>query len=152
MKTSLLFILFALISVPDSFKAKVIGVTSGDSIVVLLDDNSQLKIRLEGIDCPELQQAYGDSAKQVIVALCFKKRVRVEKVGLDGYGRTLAFVYIDDLCLNKELLRLGYAWHYRKYNDDPELAQLEVEARNAKVGLWQQDSLVAPWDFRNKKK
>ena len=152
MKTSLILLLIALVSVSDSFKAKVIGVTSGDSIVVLLDNNTQLKVRLEGIDCPELNQAYGDSAKQATVVLCFKKRVRVEKIGLDGYGRTLAFVYVDTVCVNKELIRRGLAWHYAEFNNDPELAQLEVDARNNKIGLWQQTDPVAPWDFRRKKK
>lgn len=152
MKTSLILILFALVSVNNSFKAKVIGVTSGDSIVLLLDNNTQLKVRLEGIDCPELQQEYGDSAKLATVVLCFKKRVRVEKVGVDGYGRTLAYVYVDTLCVNKELIRLGLAWHYAEFNDNPELAQLEVDARNNKVGLWKQTDPVSPWDFRHKKK
>jgi len=152
MKTSLILILIALLPVNDSFKAKVIGVTSGDSIVVQLDDKKQVKVRLQGIDCPELQQEYGDSAKQATVALCFKKRVRVEKVGLDYYGRTLAFIYIDDLCINKELLLRGLAWHYVKFDTDPDLAQLEADARANKVGLWQQPDPVAPWDFRYKKK
>jgi len=152
MKTSIILLLIALVSVSDSFKAKVIGVTSGDSIVVLLDNNTQLKVRLEGIDCPELNQPYGDSAKQATVTLCFKKRVRVEKVGLDGYGRTLAFVYADTVCVNKELIRRGLAWHYAEFNTDSELAQLEVDARNRKVGLWQQSNPEAPWDFRHKKK
>lgn len=152
MKTSLILILLTLVSVNDSFKAKVIGVTSGDSIVLLLDNNTQLKVRLEGIDCPELQQEYGDSAKLATVVLCFKKRVRVEKVGVDGYGRTLAYVYVDTLCVNKELIRLGLAWHYAEFNDNPELAQLEIDARKNKVGLWKQTEPVSPWDFRHKKK
>ncbi len=152
MKTLILLLLFALISVPGSFKAKVIGVNSGDSIVVLLDDNTQLRVRLEGIDCPELQQEYGDSAKQATVAFCFKKQVRIEKVGEDMYGRTLAFVYVDDLCLNKELIRLGLAWHYAAFNADTALAQLELEARKNKVGLWKQSKPMAPWDFRRKQK
>jgi endonuclease YncB( thermonuclease family) len=152
MKTLFLLLLFALISVPGSFRAKVIGVNSGDSIVVLLDDNTQLRVRLEGIDCPELQQEYGDSAKQATVALCFKKNVRIEKVGEDMYGRTLAFVYVDDLCINKELLRLGLAWHYADFNNDSTLAQLELEARKNKAGLWKQSNPMAPWEFRRKKK
>jgi len=85
------------------------------------------------------------------VALCFEKRVRVEKVGVDTYGRTLAFVYVNDVCINKELLRKGLAWHYKDFNNDPELAQLETEARTKKVGLWSQPDPVAPWDFRHKK-
>lgn len=152
MKTLFLLLFFALVSVPGSFRAKVIGVNSGDSIVVLLDDNTQLRVRLEGIDCPELQQEYGDSAKQATVALCFKKNVRIEKVGEDMYGRTLAFVYVDDLCVNKELLRLGLAWHYADFNNDTTLAQIEREARKNKAGLWKQSNPMAPWEFRRKKK
>lgn len=151
MKTLWILLLFALLPINESFKAKVIGVTSGDAIVVKLDDKTQQIVRLEGIDCPELKQAYGDSAKMATVALCFEKRVRVEKVGVDTYGRTLAFVYVNDVCINKELLRKGLAWHYKDFNNDPELAQLETEARAKKVGLWSQPDPVAPWDFRHKK-
>ncbi len=151
MKTLWILLLFALLPINESFKAKVIGVTSGDAIVVKLDDKTQQIVRLEGIDCPELKQAYGDSAKMATVALCFEKRVRVEKVGVDTYGRTLAFVYVNDVCINKELLRKGLAWHYKDFNNDPELAQLETEARAKKIGLWSQADPVAPWDFRHKR-
>lgn len=152
MKTLLLLFLFSLLPVTESFKALVIGVYSGDSIVVSLENKKQIKVRLDGIDCPELDQEYGDSAKLAIVALCFKKNVRIDKAGIDTYGRTLAFVYVNDICVNKELIRLGLAWHYKQYNDDPELAKLEDDARNNKVGLWRQANPEAPWDFRHKKK
>ncbi len=151
-KTFLILTLFALLPVSDSFKALVIGVYSGDSIVVKLEDKTQLRIRLDGIDCPEMKQEYGDSAKFATVGLCFNKQIRVEKTGVDSYGRTLAFVYVDDICVNKELLRLGLAWHYAEYNSDAELANLEREARKNKVGLWRQPNPESPGDFRHKKK
>jgi len=152
MKTLILLILFSLLTINDSFNAKVIGVYSGDTIVVSTNDKKQLKVRLEGIDCPELDQEYGDSAKMTTVGLCFKKDVRIEKVGLDTYGRTLAYVYVGDLCLNKELIRLGMAWHYKEYNADPELAKLEEDAKANKSGLWRQTQPQSPWDFRHAKK
>jgi len=152
MKTILLIFLFLFLPVTESINALVIGVASGDSIIVTLSDSKQLKVRLEGIDCPELDQEYGDSAKMATVALCFKKHVRLEKTGVDTYGRTLAFVYVGDLCVNRELIRLGMAWQYAQYNNDPELKQLELEARKNKVGLWQQANPESPWDFRHKKK
>jgi micrococcal nuclease len=151
MKTLLLILLFSLISVNESVNAFVIGISSGDTIIVSLSDNKQIKVRLEGIDCPELDQVYGDSAKMATVALCYKKNVRIEKTGLDTYGRTLAFVYIDDVCINKELIRLGMAWQYAQYNNDPEFKKLETEARKNKVGLWRDENPIAPWDFRHKK-
>jgi len=152
MKTLVLLVLFSLLTLNDSFKARVIGVYSGDTIVVSTSNDKQLKIRLEGIDCPEIDQEYGDSAKMAMVKLCFKKEVQIEKVGLDTYGRTLAYVYIADVCLNKELIRLGMAWHYKQYNADPELAKLEDEAKANKTGLWRQNTPQSPWDFRRNKK
>lgn len=150
---TILIIIFLFIGINQSktFTCKVIGVTDGDSIVVLTSDNEQLKIRLESIDCPELHQDYGQKAKQATVDLCFHKQVRVEKTGTDRYGRTLGFVYVNDVCVNDELLKLGMAWHYKQYSKDVRLAQLEVEARNKKVGLWSLPNPVPPWDFRHRK-
>jgi micrococcal nuclease len=130
------------------FNAKVIGITDGDTIVVLKEDNIQVKIRLEGIDCPESSQDFGNRAKQAAVDLCFKKYVHVRQSGTDRYGRMLAFVYVDSVNINKELIKLGMAWHFKKYNSDSELADLEVAARNQKVGLWSQPNPEAPWDYR----
>lgn len=147
-----MLILLALIPLNESFKAQVIGVNSGDTVVVKLDDQTQMRVRLDGIDCPELMQEYGDSAKMATVGMCFKKHIRIDKTGIDSYGRTLGFVYAGDICINKELLRLGLAWHYVHYNSDPELAQLEQTARKNKIGLWRQSNPEAPWDFRRKNK
>jgi micrococcal nuclease len=136
----------------DTFKAIVIGVTDGDTIVVLTENDQQIKIRLEGIDCPESHQDFGYRAKQTTVELCFGKEVTVQKSGEDRYGRTLAYVFVEDLCVNKELLKLGMAWHYKQYNKDQELAKLETGAREKKIGLWSQPYSTAPWDFRHNKK
>jgi micrococcal nuclease len=42
------------------------------------------------------------------------------------------------------------AWHFKKYNRDQELAQLEIHARERKVGIWSQVDPVAPWEWRKK--
>ena len=59
-----------------SFTAIVVGVTDGDTIVVLTNDKKQIKIRLEGIDCPKYKQDFGYKAKQATSDLCFGKEVR----------------------------------------------------------------------------
>jgi endonuclease YncB( thermonuclease family) len=143
-------ILFVIVG-SDTFIAKVIGVTDGDSIVVLTYDKRQIKVRLEGIDCPESSQDYGERAKQATVDLCFGKEVTVQKTGEDRYGRTLAYVYVGDLCINKQLLNLGMAWHYKQYNKDEELAILETKAREKRIGIWSHPNSVAPWVWRHKK-
>jgi micrococcal nuclease len=134
------------------FTGKVVGITDGDTIVVLVDDTVKIKIRLVGIDCPEKTQDFGTKAKQATSDLCFGKNVRVVKTGEDRYGRTLAMVYVGNVCVNKELLRFGMAWHYKKYDQDPELAKLEDVAREKKVGLWVMANPVPPWEFRKVKK
>lgn len=134
-----------------TFKAKVIGVTDGDSIIILTDDSLQLKIRLEAIDCPEMNQDFGTKAKQTTVDICFGKQVTIQKTGLDRYGRTLAFVYVGDTCINNYLIDCGMAWHYKKYNNDSVLADLENRAQLMKIGLWSQLNPIPPWDWRRKK-
>lgn len=134
----------------ETITGKVVGVSDGDTIVLLLSNNTEIKVRLEGIDCPEKKQDFGERAKQATASMCWSKDVRIMKSGEDKYGRTLGFVYVGDVCVNEELLKLGLAWHYKKYNSDKHYAQLEQTARDGKIGLWSQPNPEAPWDFRHK--
>jgi len=59
----LLGIFLTSITFAADFHAKVIHIADGDTITVLNDTNEQIKIRLNGIDCPEKAQAYGNKAK-----------------------------------------------------------------------------------------
>ncbi len=143
-------ILLILFTLSTTFTGKVIKITDGDTIVVLTEDKKQVKIRLEGIDCPESNQDFGNKAKQAVSDLCFGKQVRIEKSGEDRYGRTLGFVFVGDINVNKELIRQGVAWRFKQYNKDEELAKMEQHARLKKIGLWSHPNPVAPWEFRRK--
>ena len=79
------------------------------------------------------------------------KIVKVWPTDTDRYGRTVAFVFVGGVDLNKELLKAGLAWHYKQYSRDPELAKLEFEARAKKVGLWVEPGAIAPWEWRKQK-
>lgn len=114
----------------------------------LYEQNEQIKIRLEGIDGPESKQDFGQKAKQAAADLCFNKFVRVEQSGTVRYGRVLGWVYVGDVCVNKELVRMGLAWHYKQYNKDPELAKLENEAKAKNLGLWSTGNEIPPWEWR----
>lgn len=131
------------------FSGKVIGVADGDTITVL-DGTAQIKIRLNGVDCPEKAQAFGTKAKQFTSALVFGQTVTIRAKEKDRYGRTVGDVVLaDGRILNHELVRAGYAWWYQKYAPgDTVLQGLEAEARVAKVGLWADPNAVAPWEFR----
>ena len=126
----------------------MVGVSDGDTITVLAG-TAQVKVRLNGIDCPERAQAFGAKARQLTAELAFGKRVTVRPSGHDRYGRVLGEVVLPDgRVLNEELVAAGMAWHYTRYSDDATLARLERRAREARVGVWSERRPVAPWEFR----
>ena len=92
----------------------MIGVADGDTITVL-HENLPERIRLYVIDCPEKRQPFGKTAKQFTSELVFGKLVDIEPVAVDRYGRTVAFVRIEDITVNEELIKEGLAWVYVRY-------------------------------------
>jgi micrococcal nuclease len=137
------------VSAAGSFSGKVVGVSDGDTIRVMHNGRAE-PIRLFGIDCPELHQAFGSRAKQFTSSLAFGRIVNVSVKEKDRYGRTVAQVTLPDgRNLERELVRAGLAWWYRQYTNDPALVRLEAEARSARRGLWADARPVPPWEYRN---
>jgi endonuclease YncB( thermonuclease family) len=133
------------------FKGKVVYVVDGDTIIVLQDER-QVRVRPASIDRPERGQAFGRQAKYATTALAVGKRVTVVVDGRDRNGRILGEVLLPDgVSLNRELVRTGWAWHYRQYSKDLRLAELEAEAGTAGRGLWADAHPVAPWDYRKQR-
>lgn len=135
--------------IAETIHGQVVGVTDGDTLTVLIN-KQQVKIRLAEIDAPEMRQDYGQRAKQALSTLVFKKAVVVEVNSRDKYGRTLARIYADGLDVNAEMVRLGYAWVYRKYARDPHLLIAETEARASHRGLWAGKTALPPWEWRTR--
>ena len=132
-----------------AFEAKVVGVADGDTLTVLRDDQTRYRVRLHGIDAPEKGQPFGNRAKQYASELAFGNIVTVEPTDRDQCGRIVADVRLPDgRSLNREMVRAGLAWWYRRYSHDPELARLEAEARAARRGLWADPHPVPPWEWR----
>lgn len=131
---------------------KVRWVADGDSFEFESDSGESMTIRLEGIDCPERNQPFADQARDALMAMTKDRRLWVISKGTDKYGRTLANVHDGNVFINGEMLRLGLAWHYAKYNDDVRLAGLQAVAQRDRVGLWQERSPEPPWDYRKRMK
>jgi micrococcal nuclease len=148
-----IFLALALVSyihASTEITGKVIGISDGDTITVL-QDRTQYKIRLYGIDCPESHQDFGTKAKQFTSDLVFGKQVKVVKQDMDRYGRTVGMVYVGDVCVNQEIIKNGFAWLYQRYCTSTickEWSKLEQQARSSKIGLWSQPNPIPPWDFR----
>lgn len=144
-----LLLFLALAAWAGSFEGRVVKVLDGDTIDVLLPDKTTVRVRLAEIDTPEKGQAFGNKAKQAAIDLAAGKSVKVEMQTKDRYGRVVGQVFLPDgRSLNKELVRLGLAWQYRRYSNNPELSALEAEARAARRGLWIDPSPVPPWEWR----
>ncbi|QBQ40544.1 thermonuclease family protein [Sphingobacterium psychroaquaticum] len=154
MKITFVFIyLFAsLISHAQTVRGKVVRVADGDTITILDSNNTQIRIRFHGIDCPENGQDFGQVARRFTSDLCFGKKVKIDVKSKDQYGRTVGIVWVQDtLNVNLELLRAGLAWHYKLFDKSTIFAEAEQTARMEKVGLWKQKNAVAPWLFRKRR-
>jgi endonuclease YncB( thermonuclease family) len=135
----------------EEFVGRVVGVTDGDTLTVLRGRQAE-RVRLQGVDAPEKRQAYGDRARRFTADLAFDRTVTVRTTGRDRNGRLLGEVVLPDgRSLNQELVRAGYAWWFRKYSRDVQLARLEGEARSGRRGLWADQAPEAPWEFRGRR-
>lgn len=147
------FLLLCLITAPASaqtYKAKVVGVSDGDTVTVLTAEKKQVRIRLFGIDAPESGQDFGQRSKQTASDMAFGKEVTVRVQSTDRFGRTVAEIFLPNgRSLNREMVSQGMAWWYREFAPrDNDLSKRETEARSAKRGLWSQPNPIPPWDFR----
>ncbi len=132
-----------------SITGKVVSVQDGDTIEIL-SNKQTYRIRLNGIDCPEKKQDFGNRAKQYTSDHCFGKTITARIIDKDRYGRYVADVFLTDgKVLNEELVQSGLAWHYKQYSKSRLLASLENEARANKRSIWSQNNPIPPWEYRN---
>jgi endonuclease YncB( thermonuclease family) len=128
---------------------RVVKILDGDTYDLLLEDNTTIRIRMDGIDAPEKGMPFSKASKRYLGELCLAQTIKVLISEEDQYGRTIGFSYLEDEReLSHEMLKAGLAWHYKQYNSDPELAALENEARQAQIGLWKDKNPMAPWTNR----
>ena len=142
---------------PQTITGKAIKVLAGDLIVFQDEANKKYTVRLEGIDAPEKDQAFGQRASQKLNNLLSLSGYQVEIMyeHKDRKGYLIATVYPfpkekETVSFNKILVEHGYAWAYRKYSMD--YVSDEEAARKQKKGLWAKANAVAPWDWRKQKK
>ena len=118
-------------------------VVDGDTIVL---ENGE-RVRLIGVDTPETVhpnkpvQYFGKEASAFTKNMVEGKKVKLEYdwQRKDRYGRTLAYVYLEDgTHLNAEIIKQGFGFAYTKYPFKylEEFRKYEKEARIGKKGLW----------------
>jgi micrococcal nuclease len=148
----------------------VTKVSDGDTILVITDNHTKLKVRLSGIDCPEtpkinqktgkinkIGQPFGQEAHDFTTDMILGKRIKIVVYGRDKYRRDLCFIFKDDLNINIELVKKGLAEVYRGKGAIKayriELETAEKEARGNPRGIWTLgDNYESPADFRKRMK
>lgn len=119
--------------------AQVLRIIDGDTIVI----EGGHYVRYIGIDAPEKDESYYSEAKEANRKLVQGKNVRLEKdtSDKDKYGRLLRYVYNDDVFVNAEIIKQGYAYA-KAYPPDTKyqayLQAMESAARENRAGMWAQ--------------
>ena len=128
------------------------------------------KIRLEGIDAPEIKQqckkpflkistfvgfelnkdySCGVVSKNKLINIIDNSKIKCISLSRDRYKRYLATCYKDKINLNRWMVRKGYAVAYRKYSKD--YVRDEIYAKENKFGMWR-GTFVEPEQWRRKNK
>ena len=129
-----------------SFEARVTRVSDGDSLWVRpLDGGAPRRVRLQGIDAPEICQPGGRAARDALAARLERATVTVRPQAEDDYGRQLAVIVWRGEDINRWLVREGWAVAYTRYSWRylPQQALAWWEGR----GIWQ-GRFDTPEDWR----
>ncbi len=117
-------------------------VIDGDTIVLSVGE----RIRFIGMNTPEEGMYFYEEARDVLKMMILEKEVWLEKdiSDYDQYGRKLRYVYHDDIFVNLEMVKRGFA-NIFTYPPDVKYSEqfLEAEryARENNLGLWESSKI-----------
>jgi micrococcal nuclease len=121
---------------------KVKRIIDGDTFEIVGGE----KVRLIGINAPEIRDIYGEEAKQYLDRLIEEKNIDLRTDGYakdrDRYSRLLRYVYLNETDINKQMILDGYAFAYLKYHFDKEdeYKGAQIFATSNKNGMWGNDA------------
>lgn len=111
---------------------------------------NNLKIRLYNIDALEKQQVGGQESKRQLLRLLKNKTLRYKILKYDRYSRAICVVYANDKDVSLQMVRLGYAFVYKRYCSSSVFYLAEKQAKRKKLGIWKYSN-INPEKFRHGK-
>lgn len=133
----------------ERYTARVSRVHDGDTVWVRpLAGGPYRKLRLLGIDAPEICQDGGVAARDALAGRILQQVVRVEERGDDSYGRGLARIELEGEDLNAWLVQQGLAWSYGGGRKG--YARLQARAEKERRGVFARPLPETPRDFRRR--
>lgn len=129
---------------------KVTKIPDGDTFY-LKNGNKTYKVRMYGIDAPELKQSYGKESKRYLEKLILYKNVNLKIMSKDKYGRVVGKVFFHNKDINLMMIKSGNAWFYDYYaKNERKYEEAFKYARKNKLGLWKHKNPENPRDYRLK--
>ena len=135
-----------------AWSGKITGIIDGDSLRIMRPGFGEVELRLYGIDAPEFKQAFGRAAKKHLASVLSRHMATIKTLDRDKHGRSVVILWQNGRNVNEIMVRDGYAWVYRRYCRESfchDWLRFEKDARLKKLGLWQEEEPVPPWEFRH---
>lgn len=151
-----------------SVTGTVTKISDGDTFQLTTPEQTILKIRLYGIDAPEIDkinhqtgqvnisgQPYGKESSEALKNKIMGKKVKVDILDIDKYRRMVGMIYMDDRNINLEMVEEGHAEAFMEYLKEPyrsKFLEVEQKAKSAKRGIWSLSDYERPRYFRKRLK
>lgn len=128
-----------------AYAEQVRYVIDGDTFI-MADDS---RIRLSGIDAPELSQPYGPESRAYMEKLVSSRNVTLQCNGEMSYNRRICNAFVNGLDLQRDLVGWGLAFDYFQYSHG-KYRSAEDFAYRMKRGIW--SGGMRPWDYRRQQR
>lgn len=139
----------------EELSGRVVHVRDGDSLALLDAAKRVHEIRLDGIDAPELGQAYGRASKRNLQALTSRREALAMCHKTDRYGRAICRVTVSGADLGLQQIAAGMAWTFERFERElpaplrQQYRDAQRQARERRLGLWGDAYPVPPWTWRD---
>ncbi|WP_291008153.1 thermonuclease family protein [Hydrogenophaga sp.] len=141
-----------LLAAERAYEARVTRVFDGDTVWVQpLPEGRYRKLRLDGLDAPEICQTGGEAARDALAQRVLRQVVRVSERAIDDCGRGLARLQHQGEDVGGWLVGIGHAWSYRWRKSVGPYQREEARARVAGLGLFADPQAELPRRFRQRR-
>ena len=135
-------------ALPD--EVQVTRVIDGDSLIGKDKNGETHRIRIKGIDAPELSQPLGQEARQALQSIVQGEIIQLKDAEVDKFGRIAARIETDEVSNpGGRLVNNGLAWACEHRASLKEKIS-ETSAKIQGKGIWSKPNIQKPWKHREK--
>lgn len=142
---------------PSLIEGRVVKVVDGDTVTIQTRDKARHSIRLQAVDAPDEKQENAKKSRRHLEGLIEDQDVKVVVHKNDQSGNIIGTVYLQGRDVGLAQIEAGMAWHFKQFGYEQTAAsrrtyaESEAKAKADRLGLWEDDKPVPPWEFRRDK-